>query len=141
MKMHLAIAAVAVGSLAVVACAASRPPIVLYEGPDRPGGLKIEGPPPPGDYKFGPTEQHTQRLTDTNDDQRPDRVEFLDVGGEVTWTAEDTNFDGKIDVYKKISHGVVVEEVRDRNFDGILDQRGRDTDGDGKLDLLEPLTP
>jgi hypothetical protein len=62
-------------------------------------------------------------------------------GGEIVGTGLDTNGDGRIDVYRRVSHGVVVEEVRDRNFDGILDQRSRDTNGDGKLDLLEPLTP
>jgi len=115
---------------------------MLYEGPDRPGGEEIEGPAPPGDYKLGPTERVTpaRRVTDTNGDKRPDRIEYLS-NGEVVGSGEDTNFDGKIDVYKKISHGVVVEEVRDRNFDGILDERSRDTNGDGKLDLTEPLTP
>jgi hypothetical protein len=115
---------------------------MLYEGPDRPGGEEIEGPAPPGDYKLGPTERVTpaRRVTDTNGDKRPDRIEYLS-NGEVVGSGEDTNFDGKIDVYKKISHGVVVEEVRDRNFDGILDVRSRDTNGDGKLDLTEPLTP
>ncbi len=133
-----------IGSACVVfvACSAADHSVTLYEGADRPGGEEIEGPAPPGDYRFGPTEGVTaaKRVTDTNGDKRADRIEYFSNGA-VVGAAEDTNYDGKIDVYKKVSHGVVVEEVRDRNFDGILDVRTRDTNGDGKLDLTEPLTP
>jgi hypothetical protein len=140
MKRRIVLTAACAALLATCGCAGPDHAVILYEGADRPGGEDIEGPPPPGDYKFGPTEAVTKRVTDTNGDKRGDRIEYL-TNGEVVGTAEDTNYDGKIDVYRRMVHGKVVDETRDKNFDGILDERRRDTNADGTLDLTEPLTP
>ena len=88
--------------LGVVACAANQAEdrqVFFYQGPDRPGGEEIEGPAPPSDYKFGPSESPTasKRVLDTNGDQRGDLVEYLS-NGEVYGSAQDSNFDGKVDV-------------------------------------------
>ena len=122
----------------VCACAGPSSGVILYQGPDRPGDEAIEGPAPPSDYNFGPT----RREIDYDGDHVRDRVEFVAKGGKVIGVGDDTNHDGKIDRYQKIAHGMVLEETRDTDFDGILDLRSIDTNGDGKLDqeiqLLRP---
>jgi hypothetical protein len=128
-------------SLASLAAACSAPQngASLYQGPDRPDDEGVLGPAPPSDYNFGPT----RRELDTDGDRRRDRVEFVSDGGAVIGVGDDTNRDGKIDRYQKLVHGVVIEETRDTNFDGVMDLRSYDTDHDGKLDkdiqLAAPL--
>jgi hypothetical protein len=120
--------------VAVFACAPSNRAVILYEGPDRPGGEETEGPAPPSDYNFGPT----RREVDLDGDHRRDRIEFV-TAGTINGVGEDTNRDGKIDRYQKIVNGKVVDESRDTNFDGVLDVRMIDTDNDGTLDKMIQL--
>jgi hypothetical protein len=118
--------------LVLSACAACAGPgngVILYEGPDRPGGEEVEGPAPPSDYNFGPT----RREVDLDGDKRRDRIEFIS-NGTVNGVGDDTNHDGRIDRYQKLLNGKVVDETRDTNFDGVLDLRLIDTDNDGTLD-------
>jgi hypothetical protein len=128
----------AFASALVVGCAGPYGSVILYEGPDRPGGEEVEGPAPPSDYNFGPV----RRELDLNGDHKRDRIEYLSEG-KVNGVGDDTNHDGKMDRYQKIVNGMVLEETRDTNFDGVLDLRSIDTDNDGKLDkdiqLLPPL--
>jgi hypothetical protein len=121
-------------ALTLFACAPSNGAVILYEGPDRPGGEETEGPAPPSDYDFGPT----RREIDLDGDHRRDRVEFLSAG-KVNGIGVDTNHDGKIDRYQKIVGGKVVDEVRDTDFDGTLDLRMIDSDNDGTLDKMIQL--
>jgi hypothetical protein len=114
---------------AIAGCAAQGSGVILYEGPDRPGGEEVEGPAPPSDYNAGAT----RREIDLDGDHRRDRVVYL-TGGKVNAIGDDTNHDGRIDRYQKIVNGKVVEESRDTNFDGVLDMRMIDTDNDGTLD-------
>ncbi len=74
-----------------------------------------------------------RRELDMDGDHRRDRIEFVS-DGRVVGVGDDTNHDGKIDRYQKLVHGMVLEETRDTDFDGILDLRSIDTDNDGKLD-------
>ena len=140
MKTRLPVAIAWAWLAGVAACAASERSVILYEGPDRPGGEEVEGPAPPSDFRPTPSERLSKRVVDTNGDKRGDRIEYLS-SGQVIVTGEDTNYDGKIDVYRKVSNGSVVEEVRDRDFDGVFDERRRDANGDGKLDSPEQLPP
>jgi hypothetical protein len=115
--------------LSLCACAGPSSGVILYEGPDRPGGEEVEGPAPPSDYNFGPT----RREVDLDGDQKRDRIEYVS-NGKVNGVGLDTNHDGKMDRYQKIVKGKVVEETRDTDFDGVLDLRLIDTDDDGTLD-------
>jgi hypothetical protein len=120
----------------LAACAGPANGVVLYEGPDRPGGEEVEGPAPPSDYNFGPT----RREVDLDGDRRRDRIEYVSAGT-VNGVGDDTNHDGKIDRYQKIVNGKVVDESRDTDFDGKLDLRLIDTDNDGTLDKAIQLQP
>ena len=115
--------------LSFSACAGPSNGVTLYEGPDRPGAEEVEGPAPPSDYNLGPT----RREVNLDGDHRRDRIEFLS-DGKVNGVGDDTNHDGKIDQYRKIVNGKVVDESRDTNFDGVLNLRLIDTDDDGTLD-------
>jgi hypothetical protein len=129
--------AAAVAAIAVAfGCAGPSSGVVLYQGPDRPGGEAEEGPAPPSDYNFGPM----RREIDMDGDHRRDRIEYVSAG-KVVGVGDDTNHDGKIDRYQKLLDGTVIEETRDSDFDGILDVRSVDTDNDGKLDKDIRLAP
>jgi hypothetical protein len=108
--------------------------LVMYEGPDRPGGEDVEGPAPPSDYQLG--ERH--RVIDTNGDKRGDRIEYYS-SGQLSTIAEDSNYDGRIDIYRRVVNGKIVDEVHDKDYDGVFDVRMRDTDGDGVFDVTEKM--
>lgn len=93
------------------------------QGPDRPDAPDVMGPPPPADFHC---ERGERRTEDTDHDGHPDRIVHVLGNGDVICSTEDRNHDGKIDTWSRIEHGQVVEQAVDTDFDGKLDQRGRE---------------
>jgi hypothetical protein len=121
--------------LSLLLAGACNGPIFVNRGdfapPDDPGA-----PPLPTDYPWG-----EPRRVDLDHDGRKDLGYYSPDGG-LQGGGFDEDNDGRIDVYKKYGpDGKVIEETRDTNHDGVLDQRSIDTDGDGKFDKIVPYPP
>jgi hypothetical protein len=88
------------------------------------------------------------REVDTNLDGIKDVVRQFNSKGEATKEQQDTNYDGKVDVWLAFDAGRLVEEDVDSNFDGRIDvwksysngqlsKIKRDRNRDGKPDVWE----
>ena len=121
-----------IGGVAVVLFFACGGPLFINQG-DFPPPDDPSAPPLPTDYPWG-----EPKRVDLDHDGRLD-LAYYDTDGGLRGAGFDENHDGRIDVFKKYSgDGHVVEETRDTNHDGVLDQRSIDTDGDGKVDTIVP---
>ncbi len=89
----------------------------FYSGPDRPDNQDLLGPPPPPDFNC---EQGSRSVTDSDNDKHPDGVVYL-FGGTTLCRGDDTNRDGRVDRWQHYKDGKVVDEINDRNHDGVLD--------------------
>ena len=86
---------------------------------------------------------------DLNGDGRPDLVTYTDARGTIVRDEQDFNHDGVMDDFRYYEKGKLVREEIDTDFDGRIDlwvylaadgrsvlRYERDTDGDGKPDLV-----
>lgn len=91
------------------------------------------------------------RVDETMDQDFDGRADWIDhyIAGRRSYAEVDTDFDGVFDLFKYYEGGVVRRKERDTNHDGRIDaweyldekgsvvKTGRDTDGDGKMDVRE----
>ncbi len=125
--------ALALVSLVLVAVGCGGP--VLVNQGDRPV-VDPDAPPLPTDYDWGPPKRE-----DIDKDGKPD-LAFYGPDGRLRGAGYDENGDGRVDVYKMVGpDGKVVQETRDTDHDGALDQRAIDVNGDGKFDQVIRYTP
>jgi hypothetical protein len=125
-------ALIAFASLLAVACGG---PLLVNRG-DFPSREDPSAPPLPTDYPWG-----EPRHVDLNNDGRRD-LGYYDLNGTLVGGGFDEDNDGRVDTFKKYGpNGAVIEETRDTNGDGKLDQRSIDTNGDGKFDKVVPYSP
>jgi hypothetical protein len=125
-------AIIALASLLAVACGG---PILVNRG-DFPSREDPSAPPLPTDYPWG-----EPRHVDLDKDGRKD-LGYYDSNGVLLGGGFDEDKDGRVDTFKRYGpNGAVIEETRDTNHDGKLDERSIDTDGDGKFDKVVPYSP
>jgi hypothetical protein len=109
-------------------------PVLVNQG-DRPVD-DPDAPPLPTDYDWGPPKRE-----DVDRDGKPD-LAYYGPDGRLRGAGYDENGDGRVDVYKMVGpDGKVVQETRDTDHDGVLDQRAIDVNGDGKFDQVIKYTP
>jgi hypothetical protein len=125
---------IALTSTLVLFAACGRP--LFVDQGDFPPVDDPSAPPLPTEYDW-----REPRHVDLDHDGRKD-LGYYSADGGLQGGAFDENRDGHVDVYRKYGpDGRVIEETRDTNHDGVLDQRSIDTDGDGTLDKVVPYSP